>query len=96
MRIGGPAARAGTTTRTLRPYESRGLLPARRAGNGLSDRDLTGTTTRTLRSYESRGLLPARRAGNGLSDRDLTGPDTQRNPPSNCARGISLRIFVDS
>lgn len=33
MRIGGPAARAGTTTRTLRYYESRGLLPARRTGN---------------------------------------------------------------
>lgn len=34
MRIGELAARAGTTTRTLRYYESRGLLPARRNGNG--------------------------------------------------------------
>ncbi|GGM09961.1 MerR family transcriptional regulator [Streptomyces fumigatiscleroticus] len=34
MRIGELAARAGTTTRTLRYYESRGLLPARRTGNG--------------------------------------------------------------
>ncbi|MEY9965509.1 DNA-binding transcriptional MerR regulator [Streptacidiphilus sp. MAP12-16] len=34
MRIGELAQRAGTTTRTLRYYESRGLLPARRAGNG--------------------------------------------------------------
>jgi DNA-binding transcriptional MerR regulator len=34
MRIGELAERAGTTTRTLRYYESRGLLPARRAGNG--------------------------------------------------------------
>ncbi|GAA4856857.1 MerR family transcriptional regulator [Kitasatospora terrestris] len=34
MRIGELAARAGTTTRTLRYYESRGLLPARRGGNG--------------------------------------------------------------
>ncbi|MFI7020849.1 MerR family transcriptional regulator [Streptomyces sp. NPDC050164] len=34
MRIGELAARAGTTTRTLRYYESRGLLPARREGNG--------------------------------------------------------------
>ncbi len=34
MRIGELARRAGTTTRTLRYYESRGLLPARRTGNG--------------------------------------------------------------
>ncbi|MDI9831087.1 MerR family transcriptional regulator [Streptomyces sp. KAU_LT] len=34
MRIGELAARAGTTTRTLRYYESRGLLPARRGANG--------------------------------------------------------------
>ncbi|WP_448317189.1 MerR family transcriptional regulator [Streptomyces sp. CO7] len=34
MRIGELAAEAGTTTRTLRYYESRGLLSARRDGNG--------------------------------------------------------------
>ncbi|MGW2180027.1 MerR family transcriptional regulator [Streptomyces sp. NPDC001732] len=34
MRIGELAERAGTTTRTLRYYESRGLLPARRTDNG--------------------------------------------------------------
>ncbi|WP_329582819.1 MerR family transcriptional regulator [Kitasatospora sp. NBC_01250] len=34
MRIGELAERAGTTTRTLRYYEARGLLTARRAGNG--------------------------------------------------------------
>ncbi|UFQ18154.1 MULTISPECIES: MerR family transcriptional regulator [Streptomyces] len=39
MRIGELAARAGTTTRTLRYYESRGLLPARRAGNGYRTYD---------------------------------------------------------
>jgi len=39
MRIGELAARAGTTTRTLRYYESRGLLPARRGGNGYRTYD---------------------------------------------------------
>ncbi|AZM59945.1 MULTISPECIES: MerR family transcriptional regulator [unclassified Streptomyces] len=39
MRIGELAARAGTTTRTLRYYESRGLLPARRATNGYRTYD---------------------------------------------------------
>lgn len=34
MRIGELAERTGTTTRTLRYYESRGLLSARRTGNG--------------------------------------------------------------
>ena len=34
MRIGELAERAGTTTRALRYYEARGLLRARRAGNG--------------------------------------------------------------
>ncbi|MFE0104792.1 MerR family transcriptional regulator [Streptomyces sp. NPDC059009] len=39
MRIGELAARAGTTTRTLRYYETRGLLPARRGGNGYRTYD---------------------------------------------------------
>ncbi|RLV01402.1 MerR family transcriptional regulator [Streptomyces griseocarneus] len=39
MRIGELARRAGTTTRTLRHYESLGLLPARRAGNGYRTYD---------------------------------------------------------
>ncbi|MFF1559587.1 MerR family transcriptional regulator [Streptomyces sp. NPDC058279] len=34
MRIGELAERAGTSTRTLRYYEARGLLPARRGANG--------------------------------------------------------------
>lgn len=34
MRIGELAELAGTSTRTLRYYESRGLLPARRDGQG--------------------------------------------------------------
>ena len=39
MRIGELAARAGTTTRALRYYEARGLLPARRGGNGYRTYD---------------------------------------------------------
>ncbi|WP_411101823.1 MerR family transcriptional regulator [Streptomyces sp. cmx-4-9] len=39
MRIGELAERAGTSTRTLRYYESRGLLPARRAANGYRTYD---------------------------------------------------------
>ncbi|MDI2127851.1 MerR family transcriptional regulator [Yinghuangia seranimata] len=39
MRIGELAERAGTTTRTLRYYESRGLLAARRGANGYRDYD---------------------------------------------------------
>lgn len=41
MRIGELAERAGTTTRTLRYYESRGLLPARRTVNGYREYDET-------------------------------------------------------
>ncbi|MCF2532158.1 MerR family transcriptional regulator [Yinghuangia soli] len=41
MRIGELAEQAGTTTRTLRYYESRGLLPARRDGNGHREYDET-------------------------------------------------------
>ena len=39
MRIGELAERAGTTTRTLRYYETRGLLSARRTGNGYREYD---------------------------------------------------------
>lgn len=39
MRIGELAERAGTSTRTLRYYESRGLLPARRGDNGYRTYD---------------------------------------------------------
>ncbi|MEU9304268.1 MerR family transcriptional regulator [Streptomyces sp. NPDC048269] len=39
MRIGELAERAGTSTRTLRYYESRGLLPARRSDNGYRTYD---------------------------------------------------------
>jgi DNA-binding transcriptional MerR regulator len=39
MRIGELAARAGTTTRSLRYYEEQGLLSARRTANGYRDYD---------------------------------------------------------
>lgn len=39
MRIGELAERAGTSTRTLRYYEARGVLPARRADNGYRTYD---------------------------------------------------------
>ncbi|MEV0092492.1 MerR family transcriptional regulator [Streptomyces sp. NPDC050738] len=39
MRIGELAERAGMTTRALRYYETRGLLPARRTTNGYRDYD---------------------------------------------------------
>ncbi|WP_128380159.1 MerR family transcriptional regulator [Streptomyces cavernae] len=39
MRIGELAERAGTTTRALRYYEARGLLPARRNSNGYRTYD---------------------------------------------------------
>lgn len=39
MRIGELAARGGTTTRAVRYYESRGLLPSRRADNGYRTYD---------------------------------------------------------
>lgn len=47
MRIGEAAAAAGTTTKTLRFYEDRGLLPApERAANGY--RDYAGETITRL------------------------------------------------
>ena len=39
MRIGELGCRAGVSTRTLRHYESLGLLPARRRANGYRDYD---------------------------------------------------------
>ncbi|MEU6097928.1 MerR family transcriptional regulator [Streptomyces sp. NPDC047079] len=77
MRIGELAARAGTTTRTLRYYESRGLLPARRSGNGhrtYDERDLQLLRQiRTLRDFgfdleETRPFVECLRAGHPEGD----------------------------
>ncbi|MFJ3825756.1 MerR family transcriptional regulator [Streptomyces nodosus] len=77
MRIGELAARAGTTTRTLRYYESRGLLPARRTGNGhrtYDERDLRLLRQiRTLRDFgfeleETRPFVECLRAGHPQGD----------------------------
>ncbi|WBO63777.1 MerR family transcriptional regulator [Streptomyces camelliae] len=77
MRIGELAARAGTTTRTLRYYESRGLLPARRDGNGhraYDEADLRLLEQiRTLRDFgfeleETRPFVECLRAGHPEGD----------------------------
>jgi DNA-binding transcriptional MerR regulator len=77
MRIGELAARAGTTTRTLRYYESRGLLPARRSGNGYRTYDESDLKLlrqiRTLQDFgfdleETRPFVDCLRAGHPEGD----------------------------
>lgn len=77
MRIGELAERAGTTTRTLRYYESRGLLPARRSGNGYrtyGEEDLRLVRQiRTLQDFgfeleETRPFVDCLRAGHPEGD----------------------------
>ncbi len=77
MRIGELAARAGTTTRTLRYYESRGLLPARRNGNGYRTYDEGDLKLlrqiRTLQDFgfdleETRPFVECLRAGHPEGD----------------------------
>ncbi|NEB79689.1 MerR family transcriptional regulator [Streptomyces sp. SID14478] len=77
MRIGELADRAGTTTRTLRYYESRGLLPARRGGNGYrtyDEEDLRALRQiRTLQDFgfdleETRPFVECLRAGHPEGD----------------------------
>jgi DNA-binding transcriptional MerR regulator len=77
MRIGELADRAGTTTRTLRYYESRGLLPARRGGNGYrtyDEADLRALRQiRTLQDFgfdleETRPFVECLRAGHPEGD----------------------------
>ncbi|MGA5727265.1 MerR family transcriptional regulator [Streptomyces seoulensis] len=77
MRIGELARRVGTTTRALRYYEARGLLPARRDAQGYreySERDLVLLTQiRTLRDFgfeleETRPFVECLRAGHAEGD----------------------------
>ncbi|MFJ4717511.1 MerR family transcriptional regulator [Streptomyces sp. NPDC088785] len=77
MRIGELADRAGVTTRTLRYYESRGLLPARRGGNGYrtyDEDDLRALRQiRTLQDFgfdleETRPFVECLRAGHPEGD----------------------------
>ncbi|GLX20456.1 MULTISPECIES: MerR family transcriptional regulator [Streptomyces] len=77
MRIGELARRAGTSTRTLRYYEARGLLTARRAGNGYRDYDEDDLRLlrqiRTLQDFgfeleETRPFVECLRAGHPAGD----------------------------
>ncbi|MER7807029.1 MerR family transcriptional regulator [Streptomyces sp900116325] len=77
MQIGELAERAGTTTRTLRYYESRGLLPARRAVNGYRTYDEDDLRLlqqiRTLQDFgfdleETRPFVECLRAGHPAGD----------------------------
>ncbi|MFG2649413.1 MerR family transcriptional regulator [Streptomyces sp. NPDC048436] len=77
MRIGELAERAGTTTRALRYYESRGLLPARRSGNGYRTYDEDDVRLleqiRTLQDFgfdleETRPFVECLRSGHPAGD----------------------------
>ncbi|MEG3631867.1 MerR family transcriptional regulator [Streptomyces poriticola] len=77
MRIGELAERAGTTTRTLRYYESRGLLPARRDPHGHRTYDEADLRLlrqiRTLQDFgfeleETRPFVECLRAGHPEGD----------------------------
>lgn len=77
MRIGELAERAGTTTRTLRYYESRGLLAARRTENGYRTYDEDDLRLlqqiRTLQHFgfeleETRPFVECLRAGHPAGD----------------------------
>ncbi|UGQ08903.1 MerR family transcriptional regulator [Yinghuangia sp. ASG 101] len=77
MRIGELADRAGTTTRTLRYYESRGLLPARRTVNGYREYDESDLRLlreiRTLQAFgfgleDTRPFVECLRSGHPAGD----------------------------
>jgi DNA-binding transcriptional MerR regulator len=77
VRIGELAEQVGTSTRTLRYYEARGLLPARRSVNGY--REYGGDDVRVVREIralldigfgldEIRPFVECLRAGNAAGD----------------------------
>lgn len=77
MRIGELAARGGTTTRAVRYYESLGLLPGRRSGNGYRTYDEGDLRLlrqiRTLQDFgfgleETRPFVECLRAGHPEGD----------------------------
>jgi DNA-binding transcriptional MerR regulator len=77
MRIGELAQRAGTSTRTLRYYESRGLLSARRAVNGYREydeddlrlvREIRGLLDFGFGLEETRPFVDCLRAGHDAGD----------------------------
>lgn len=77
MRIGELADRAGTTTRTLRYYESRGLLAARRKVNGYREYDESDLRLlreiRTLQAFgfeleDTRPFVECLRSGHPAGD----------------------------
>jgi DNA-binding transcriptional MerR regulator len=77
MRIGELAARGGTTARAVRYYESLGLLPGRRSGNGYRTYDESDLRLlrqiRTLQDFgfgleETRPFVECLRAGHPEGD----------------------------
>jgi DNA-binding transcriptional MerR regulator len=77
MRIGELAKRTGTTARTLRFYESQGLLESRRTANGYRDyrdedlrliNEIRTLQTLGLTLDETRPFIECLRAGNEYAD----------------------------
>jgi len=77
MRIGEVAARAGTTTRALRFYESLGLLEAPRTANGYREygedhvrlvKEILGLQAMGLSLDDTRPFVECLRAGNAAGD----------------------------
>ncbi|HSA52466.1 MAG TPA: MerR family transcriptional regulator [Yinghuangia sp.] len=86
MRIGELADRAGTTTRALRYYESRGLLPARRTVNGYREYDESDLRLlRQIRTLQAFGF--------GLEDTRPFVECLQSGHPAGDACPASLAVY---